>query len=848
VEDDNVEFDWASGILRVSGAVIRSDALEGILAPVTIRGGFIEKLEIQMPSILGSWGSAVVTIETGVVVLVPQDTTWELQEVRAARAKMVDLLRQFLGAFKPKGPESEASPVDKNSRGKTRRPSQEPSEAMQASSVSSMKKRLLADLKKRMLGRLEVRISEFEIRLEDGENACGMHIGLIEATSNVGPSELRGTIGSRPAEILQRVEVRRLGLFWDRDGANLGKEVRDDGDGIPGYQAYRSLCVRERWRIAALALRKRRRDRVSGEKFATHRYIVHPMQISIHHASGTLADGGAFRDVDIAFDPVEVSLSSQQLRAARGHADRISRWYKAERAFISRPPVKLEGKEAVAAWWRHGFSLAQALPGFPRPLFPPRERVAESARRRTSYIAALRQLDSDDSEAHRDRVAEREVYLTLREILQYRADYKNRDEEDAQEFAAGLLSNLEEEIDEEDDEEEDDLAPTSDGKPGSSFFLRVNLASAKLTFLTEKEIGASKFAFHQQSVFREHLCRADLRQFSMVASRTPQMREDSKARAQQFTLEVRLRDFEASVHRVVRWQPVLRFEPLSESEPFAVSVTLSKYAEQDLARVSCRARCGKAQVRADQRDITRIHGLFAAEKRPAVTVITTKLTASGRREIQRSLQRRVEKVLHPFGSEMHLVLESDGVVSTVRDWYNSAFEMVQTHHLDPLVVTVERRESVSVKVVDAAGASGLPLVQSLHLEPVTRSGKFTSSESKLVVDNLSRSLHQIIAEREVQGSPRSAKLVLPSLLDVGIGGPVSKWCANLRAKRPRHLRICPARRALTWSAAQRGPVHRWLHSQLHRQLHSHIVAPKLSPASPHRRNIIRKLERFWSKT
>ena len=30
--------------------------------------------------------------------------------------------------------------------------------------------------------------------------------------------------------------------------------------------------------------------------------------------------------------------------------------------------VKLEGKEAVAAWWRHGFSLAQALPGFARPI------------------------------------------------------------------------------------------------------------------------------------------------------------------------------------------------------------------------------------------------------------------------------------------------------------------------------------------------------------------------------------------------------------------------------------------------------------------------------------------------
>merc|ERR1719379_1554405 len=103
------------------------------------------------------------------------------------------------------------------------------------------------------------------------------------------------------------------------------------------------------------------------------------------------------------------------------------------------------------------------------------------------------------------------------------------------------------------------------------------------------------------------------------------MREDSKARAQQFTLEVRLRDFEASVHRLVRWQPVLRFEPLSESEPCAVSVTMSKVAEEELARISCRVRCGKAQVRADQRDITRIEGLFAAEKRiSALTIVTTK--------------------------------------------------------------------------------------------------------------------------------------------------------------------------------------------------------------------------------
>ena len=40
MDDENVEFDWASGVLRVKGAVIRSEALDGILAPVTIRGGF----------------------------------------------------------------------------------------------------------------------------------------------------------------------------------------------------------------------------------------------------------------------------------------------------------------------------------------------------------------------------------------------------------------------------------------------------------------------------------------------------------------------------------------------------------------------------------------------------------------------------------------------------------------------------------------------------------------------------------------------------------------------------------------------------------------------------------------
>ena len=101
-----------------------------------------------------------------------------------------------------------------------------------------------------MLGRLEVRIADFELRFEDGENVGGMHIGLIEATSNVAPAELRGTVGSRPSEILQRVEVRRFGFFWDRDGANLGKEVYDHGEGMPGYKAYRSLCVRERWRLA----------------------------------------------------------------------------------------------------------------------------------------------------------------------------------------------------------------------------------------------------------------------------------------------------------------------------------------------------------------------------------------------------------------------------------------------------------------------------------------------------------------------------------------------------------------------------------------------------------------------
>ena len=40
------------------------------------------------------------------------------------------------------------------------------------------------------------------------------------------------------------------------------------------------------------------------------------------------------------------------------------------------------------------------------------------------------------------------------------------------------------------------------------------------------------------------------------------------------------------------------------------------------------------------------------------------------------------------------------------------------NRLEPLVITVERRDSFYVKVVDAAGAAGLPLVRSMHLEPV----------------------------------------------------------------------------------------------------------------------------------
>jgi hypothetical protein len=499
----------------------------------------------------------------------------------------------------------------------------------------------------------------------------------------------------------------------------------------------------------------------------------------------------------------------------RGNADRVSRWYAAERVFISRPPVKLAGREAAAAWWRHGFSLAQSLPGFPRPLFPSREKVAESARRRATYIAALRQLGGEDSQANRDRVAELEVYLTLKEILQYRADYKNRNEEDAQEYAAGLqggselLSNLEDEIEEEDDEEED-LTSTSDVKPGRTFLLRMNVASAKLILVTERDIiHRSDLKFLQRAAEqskREHLCRVDVRQFSMVASRTPNTSEDSKTRGQLTTLEVRLRDFEICVHRLVRWQPVLRFEPLSESEPFAVSVTMSKVAEEELARISCRVRCGKAQVRADQRDITRIEGLFAAEKRiSALTIVTTKATLSGRREIQRSLQRRVEKVLHPLGAELHLVLESGGVLSVMRDWYNSSYEMVQMNRLEPLVITVERRDSFYMKVVDAAGAAGLPLVRSMHLEPVeAQSVKLTPSESRQEVAELWTSLAEQAA---AQASPCSTNSSLPSMLDVCTGGMVLKWCANVSKKRPRHLRVCPARRALTWGEVRGGPVH-----------------------------------------
>ena len=71
--------------------------------------GFIEKLEIQMPSILGSWGSAVVRMETGVLVLVPQDTNWELHEVGAAKANWVANKRFEISKFKFKIPRARTS-------------------------------------------------------------------------------------------------------------------------------------------------------------------------------------------------------------------------------------------------------------------------------------------------------------------------------------------------------------------------------------------------------------------------------------------------------------------------------------------------------------------------------------------------------------------------------------------------------------------------------------------------------------------------------------------------------------------------------------------------------------------
>ena len=202
VENENVLFSPASGELKISKAQIKSDVFASLDVPITVKCGFVHSLELKIPPAglvfgLPVIGSSEVLLEISdvLIVLVPQMNEAERLKVSIENRKrrLIELAIKLSEVFMfQKSSKVEEGDDDVN---------QDEVELSRDASagggsdgfIKSIKWRLLNDLKLRVLGRLEVKISNVHLRYEDGAERVtgGLQIGKLIVSSQVDKAQMR---------------------------------------------------------------------------------------------------------------------------------------------------------------------------------------------------------------------------------------------------------------------------------------------------------------------------------------------------------------------------------------------------------------------------------------------------------------------------------------------------------------------------------------------------------------------------------------------------------------------------------------------------------------------------------
>lgn len=434
IKPDNMRLNISAGQLYLKEAEFKAEIFDQLHLPFTLKGGFIDEMSVEMNT--GSWlrgshsAAAKIVVKNVFIVCGPHRTDWTWTHVQHCKTKLVDTVMKVY-ELKPAKKKPKAAGQGDNKGG------------MLAHAMHDMQKKILDDLKKKLLGMLEVHISNIHFRYEDVDTqelpfASGFKLGLVHITSKASHGDLRTTGDWRHATKVhadpffnQCVVARRVSAYWDlakeRDSLFAtrpvgGQEVRRNFLKLNVREIF-SACVVEKILEMFPPQHKRRRF-LEGpgfrERLDYHQYILFPFgfnaHVTVNNPTPTMkAQLAPLKDVDVIFEPVEVALDSEQLRSINELRSHEKEFRRRDQLIRTRPresiseslaayknamnkghnkvrvkQLEQDRRAVVREWWHHAFQAVRLLCGIPKASFDEHD-VKKKAELKKEYIDLCKQ-------------------------------------------------------------------------------------------------------------------------------------------------------------------------------------------------------------------------------------------------------------------------------------------------------------------------------------------------------------------------------------------------------------------------------------------------------------------------
>jgi len=415
LDPSDVSFNPVLGHLRVRNVSLKAEAFDKLYLPCTLRSGFLEEFELQLPFGVVFGAKASLKVTKLYLLAGPVTTDWleeDDESVMRSKSRLIDMVNKIWESQKKA--DKEPAPVNPWTGlcahmwgdDPVAQPSGGGSNRSFSAWLGRARGRFLDVVAQKMVGSIDIEIKDIHLRFEDAVTQAipvrlGFKVRGVYASSECPPASCRATgdwkhvPDHRAKPILQvAMTFDHVSAYWDQNTEEsrlmlLKHDTKEAALSLSEViEHFTRLKVRgmfsarviEQLELLFPPKHPRRKKRDVGptfrDRYDYHRYVLVPARYSMHLAINSSAGGmiiaGAYPavDVDCQLSETTLIMDTNQLQSANQYLMQFGRYrYHAE--FLKTRPLRRISEcrdlppsvrtRTCRQWWQHalhGISLA----------------------------------------------------------------------------------------------------------------------------------------------------------------------------------------------------------------------------------------------------------------------------------------------------------------------------------------------------------------------------------------------------------------------------------------------------------------------------------------------------------